>query len=359
MKKLLTTTISVLLLLLITLGAAGTASDPLVTRRWLEREYRETLMRDVETAITAAYDSELRRLTSQIDSGTPLVAPEGFVAAPADGAVTLTQGQTLRVAQGATFHTSATDLTATVGGGVILDLTDGIVMPTSFTPAANHRYFVAEGAQLALTPHSRVTVYVDGYIKTAGEALTHHPVFKDVPVEAWFYDAVDYAYSNALFSGTSVTEFSPNLAMTRGMFVTVLGRLAGVDVNAWTAASESPQFTDVADGAYYAPYVRWASTNGIVLGYADGSFLPDTSVTREQMAALMYRYELWLGGNGATDAAAAGAFPDYGAVSDWAREPMQWAVASRIINGSDGKLMPQSTATRAQVAQIVKNYKSR
>ncbi|MDR0905056.1 MAG: S-layer homology domain-containing protein [Oscillospiraceae bacterium] len=371
MKKTLYTLICVVLLLAVTLGAAGGASDPLVTRRWLENEYRATLLTDLAAAIEKSYANQLLALTSKIESGTPLVPPSGYALAPAKTAVTVSPGQTLNLAPGAAFTVQSGTVSVTLLSGFALDLTDGEGTLASFTPTARHRYFVTESSQAAVEPVGRATLLVDGYIKLDGDALTHHPVFTDVPADAWFYAAVDYAYKNGLFSGTSATTFSPNTEMTRGMFVTVLGRLAGIDISAGGDAEPDdveepeenepavPQFTDVAEDAYYAPYVAWAAESEIVLGYSDGTFKPNQSVTREQMAALMFRYEVWQGNDTTVSAAAAEAMPDYNKVAEWAQESIRWAVANKIINGSDGKLLPQDTATRAQVAQIIMNYQSR
>jgi len=387
MKKLLYTIVSTALLFAVTLGVAGGASDPLVSRRWLENEYRATLVTELRDATKQVYANQLLALTSRIDSGTPLLAPQGYKAAPANGNVDITLGQTLNLAQGAAFSARSGDAEVIVLSGKVLSLTDGTEMPAAFTPTMNHRYFVAEGSQATVTTQLRATLAVDGYILVEGEALTHHPAFKDVPIGAWYYAAVDFAYTNKMFSGTGEDTFSPNTAMTRGMFVTVLGRMAGVDPAQYAhdavpeiaapeatydydedgnvievvapPAAAQPRFSDVKDTAYFAPYVRWASENSIVMGYADGTFKPDTEVTREQMAALMYRYELWLGTQMNLDASVAQAFPDYDKVATWAQESVQWAVANKVINGSDGKLMPQNTATRAQVAQIMMNYKQR
>jgi hypothetical protein len=370
MKKLLYTIICVVLLLAVTLGAAGGASDPLVTRRWLENEYRATLLTDLDAAIEKSYANQLLALTSKIESGTPLAPPSGYALAPAKTAVTVSPGQTLNLAQGAAFTVQSGTVSVTLLSGFALDLTDGEGTLASFTPAVRHRYFVTESSQAAVEPVGRATLLVDGYIKLDGDALTHHPVFTDVPADAWFYAAVDYVYKNGLFSGTAEATFSPNTEMTRGMFVTVIGRLAGIDISSVgdeepdgydvEEPDESepavPQFSDVAPDAYYAPYVAWAAANEVVLGYADGTFKPNQSITREQMAALMFRYEVWQGNETAVSAAAAEAMPDYNKVAEWAREPVQWAVANKIINGSDGKLLPQDTATRAQVAQIIVNY---
>ena len=111
--------------------------------------------------------------------------------------------------------------------------------------------------------------------------------FTDVKPGDWCYDAVLYAKANGFFSGTSETTFSPNGTMTRGMFVTVLGRMAGIDPAKYGGDTG---FTDVPEGMYYAPYVKWAAQYGITGGTGDGRFSPDALITRQQMAALFVRY---------------------------------------------------------------------
>jgi len=172
--------------------------------------------------------------------------------------------------------------------------------------------------------------------------------FSDVPVGAWYYDAVHYVAEAGLFAGTSTTTFSPNTGMTRAMFVTVLGRLAGADTVAYTQTG----FTDAPFDAWYGPSVAWAADNAIVSGVGNGTFDPDGLLTREQLVTILYRYA----GANTADLAALASFPDAGSVSDWAGEAMAWAVTAGVISGSDGKLLPEGTATRAQTAQIMVNY---
>ena len=120
----------------------------------------------------------------------------------------------------------------------------------------------------------------------AGPASAAAEKFTDVKPGKWYYTAVDYAVAEKLFNGTSATTFSPDEAMTRGMFVTVLGNKAKVDPDQYTESS----FTDVKPGKWYAPYVEWAAQNGIVNGVGGGRFNPNQSVTREQMAVILYNY---------------------------------------------------------------------
>jgi hypothetical protein len=166
---------------------------------------------------------------------------------------------------------------------------------------------------------------------------------------------VDYVYKSALFSGTAADKFSPAAPMTRGMFVTVLYRLDGKP-----SASGEVSFSDVGDASqYYYDAVRWASASGVVNGYDDGTFRPNASVTREQMAAIMYRYATFKGVDvAASDDSAFDAFSDRGSVSAYAETAVRWAAARRVINGSDGKLNPAGDAPRAQVAQIVLNFRT-
>ena len=176
--------------------------------------------------------------------------------------------------------------------------------------------------------------------------------FTDVKPSDWYYEAVSYAASNGLVSGTSPTTFSPHAPMTRGMFVTVLHRLGGRP-----AVGAGGAFSYVTNpSAYYYNAVTWANTNGIVRGYEDGTFQPDKSVTREEMAVIMHRYAAFKQLDTSAPDNVLGTFPDNGRVSAFAAEATRWAVSKEIIRGSGGSLLPQNTATRAEVAQIVFNY---
>lgn len=177
--------------------------------------------------------------------------------------------------------------------------------------------------------------------------------FSDVAGDAWCANAVAYAVQNGLFNGTSAGTFSPNGSMTRGMFVTVLGRLDGVQ----TASAPAVSYSDVAADSVYAPYIAWAAENGLVSGYEDGTFHPGASVTREQIAAILYRYAHYKGEKAEDpDSSAFNAFSDGADTGSYAMDAMRWATAAGVLNGSGGRLNPKGTATRAQVAQMMLNY---
>ena len=174
--------------------------------------------------------------------------------------------------------------------------------------------------------------------------------FTDVSTSDWFYDDVAFVYENGLFSGTDSRSFSPNASMTRAMLVTVLYRLEGEP----TVTGRS-SFIDVRSGAYYEKSVIWAAANGIVTGTDSTSFSPDAKVTREQLAAILYRYAQYRKLD--TDASAKlNSFTDADSVSAYASEALGWAVSESLINGASGKLMPKGDATRAQVAAILHRF---
>lgn len=174
--------------------------------------------------------------------------------------------------------------------------------------------------------------------------------FTDVRESDWFYGDVAFAYENGLFAGTSDTTFSPNASMTRAMLVTVLYRLEGQP-----AVNGRSGFSDVQYNGYYEDAVTWAADNGIVNGTSTTTFSPNANVTREQMAAILYRYAQYKKYNTAASSSLTG-FNDYATVSSYAVTSLQWSVAEKLVNGSAGKLMPTGNATRAQVAAILHRF---
>ena len=174
--------------------------------------------------------------------------------------------------------------------------------------------------------------------------------FTDVHETDWFYNDVLFVYEEGLFAGTSDTTFSPNAAMTRAMLVTVLYRLEGEP-----AVSGRSGFSDVTFNSYYEDAVTWAADNGIVNGTSTTTFSPNANVTREQMAAILYRYAQYKKYNTAASSGLNG-FTDHASVSGYAAASLEWAVAEKLVNGSAGKLMPTGNATRAQVAAILHRF---
>ena len=199
----------------------------------------------------------------------------------------------------------------------------------------------SDGTYSFVMPASQVTV-------SAVFAPAQLP-FTDVTEANWYYDEVYYVWANGLMQGTSATTFGPNVDTTRAMVVTILWRLEGEP-----ASGYDMDYSDVAGGAWYAGAVRWATEHGIVNG-SEGQFYPGGIVTREQLAAMLYRYAQYKG----YDLTAGGdlsGFADAGAVSGWAETSLAWAVGQGLLQGSDSQVDPQGSAIRAQTAAILMRF---
>ena len=177
------------------------------------------------------------------------------------------------------------------------------------------------------------------------------PAFTDVN-NHWAKDNMLFVVSRGLLSGTSATTFSPNTGMTRGMFVTALGRLAGVDPTDYQAS----RFTDVKEDAYYAPYVNWAAKTGVVSGTTDTAFAPDTNINREQMAVIMKNYATKLGYTIPKTLEVVN-FADSAGISSWAKEAVKSMQQAGILAGKTNNCFdPAGTATRAEVAAVLRRF---
>ena len=171
--------------------------------------------------------------------------------------------------------------------------------------------------------------------------------YTDVADDAWYADAVNYVTQQKMMQGTGSTTFSPNAATTRAMVVTILYRLEG------SPAVTSSSYTDVSSDSWYADAVAWAEANNIVQGTGSGKFSPDSSVTRQQLAAILYRYAQYKGYDVSQTADLSG-FRDGTQVQSYARTAMEWACGVKLIQGADNNaLLPAGSATRAQVAAIL------
>ena len=177
-------------------------------------------------------------------------------------------------------------------------------------------------------------------------ALAAGGIFRDVPENAWYAEAVSYVQDKGIMTGTSDATFTPQGTMTRAMLVTVLYRVAGTP-----AVSSGMSFSDVAANAYYANAVTWASSNGIVNGYSSERFAPNDAVSRAQIATILWRYA------GSPTATAGQDFADESSIPAYAASAVDWARANGVVSGKDGnRFDPQAGATRAEVAAIFHHY---
>ena len=296
-----------------------------------------------------------KSVTDEIDDPATTFKHQYSVIIPDDGGSTTTPtsyGITVSTAENGTVKSSnssaAKDATVTItvtpGEGYVLDtltVTDKDNNTVSLTKVSDTQYTFK-------MPASAVTVKAT-FKKDEGTQPAALP-FNDVSESEWFYEAVKYVYDKGMMNGVSDTSFAPYSNLTRGMIAQVLYNLEG------KPAVSGSAYTDVAADQWYNDAVNWAAQKGIVTGYGDGTFGPMDNITREQMAAILYRYAQYKG----YDVSAKGdltAFTDGNTVSDWAKDAMSWAVGTALFNGKgDGILDPTTTATRAEVAKILMTY---
>ena len=185
------------------------------------------------------------------------------------------------------------------------------------------------------------------YVRFSGSGLP----FADVPSGSWYYDDVAYVYDTGLMTGLTATAFGPNLSTTRGMIVTILWRMENEP-----AAKHGCPFADVRRGSYYEQAIAWASENGIVTGFDASTFAPDRAITREQLAAILFRFAAYRGMDAVTLRETLSSFQDQAAISAYAVSALNWAVGEGLMQGTGDKLEPTGNATRAQVAAMLRRF---
>ena len=341
--------VAILLLLMVTASAttAGSSSDPLITLSFLNGTFTASLKTEISQMLGSATDKSLNNLDKIYRDNVEYDYSSRFTR------VSLATGDSAILTMGSSFILLSGSATLTTADGTVINITTGQTESSGVRLSLRQRYFCAEDTTAVITANSASTGSVDGfYFIDLAVPNRPHPVFRDIREKDWYYPAVDFVYNNNLFGGTASNTFSPNVPMTRAMFVTVLYRLEKEP-----AVGTGGQFSDVQNSSlYYFNAVTWANANNIVLGYSNGTFGPNDPITREQMATIIYRYAEYRQRDMSSPGSTFSSFPDTGNVSSYAVSAMRWAVSWGIINGSDGRLLPRNTASRAQVAQIITNY---
>ena len=260
--------------------------------------------------------AETRKMDELIEAADTLIWNDAVEKINAIGTVTINSGDAINAAKAAVSRLSADQL-------------------KTFPQELLDKLAEAERIYHLLTEGSGTPVLPVTPSKPKNDKPTTGSSFTDVPAGSWYEEAVNYVHEKGLMNGTSSNAFSPNANTTRGMIVTILARVEGVNTNGtpWYAAGQ-----------------KWAMDNGI----SDGTNMPGV-ITREQLATILYRYAKQKGYD-VSKSAALTAFSDADKVSGYAAEAMQWAVAEGLLQGSNGKLNPQGSATRAQVATILMRF---
>jgi len=295
--------------------------------------------------------STVGQIGSQTNASLTVSTPVADVTIPNGGLGSLSSaGGTVTVTAEQTGNT--VELTVTAGGRAVQSVPGGVTLTVPMEDAAPGTVAVLvrgdgtrEVVRKSVADDGAVTIPLDGSAKL--EIVDNSGDFSDVPADHWAADAVAFASAHELFNGTAPGRFSPNQPMSRGMLAVVLHNLENNPAQALTGV-----FSDVDNSRWYAEGVSWAAAQGIIGGYGNGTFGPNDNITREQLAVMLWRYA---GSPAATEGELH--FADADRASDWAAEALRWAVEEGILNGKDGGILdPDGQATRAETAQMLKNF---
>lgn len=252
------------------------------------------------------------------------------------------------------------DINVTSGGKSISSFGGGtatVYVPYTLLPGENPNkiiiYYISDSGNLVAVPNCKYDPETGKVIFTTKHlsiyAVGYNSVsFSDVADSAWYVDYVDFLSARSIVGGNN-GAFRPDTSITRAEFVTILARMSDDDLSGYTTSA----FTDVASTDWYFAAVQWAYAKGVTTG-ADGKFIPKAFITREQVAAMLYRYAEYMGNVSNAEGMSAREFYDYDSISSWAQAPVQWAMNNGIITGNpDGSFAPASNATRAEAAKMI------
>ncbi len=348
--------ILILVLLLAFGGAAyavtgGGAGDPLISLSFLQG----TFVGDLLTQARTKADTQLGEILDDAEKRLTYLEPEDPSGTDYSGEfapLAMSTGGWVELSQFASFVPSYGSLAATVKSGSLIDLTDGSEYFGTAVLTAGRRYFAAEASTVRITAYSDAYGLVDGYYEySATGTLPQGALFIDLDGH-WAKTSVLYMADRGYVNGVGSFRFAPDDAVTRSMFVTVLGRVAGVNTSMYRTSS----FKDVDMSSWYGPYVAWAASLGIVTGYNNETFGPDDLITREQMALIldrfMTRYSWYV-----YAANAPVTFTDNDRISSWAADAVRKMQTMGIINGVDVSggtaFLPTDTANRGQMCAVL------
>ena len=347
-----------------------------------------------QTGLIGKYNSSLSIYTAQDVSGEvgyisiavgdrsrSYACPQGEFVTLAQIRFTFRKGKSVdKLAEGSIRSMTVSELAATAQSSAVL-------LNTTENDATTYMYLRQErgaavggdtlNAPVFIYPNSTVKIEKDkeSSINTDNESsdttqvgtqndLDYINPYDDISSTEWFYGAVKYVTESEIMNGTGNGRFSPNTPLTRAMFATILHRLEGKpeingqlpDSNAQETGDMNVTFSDVPEGQWYSDAVLWASENGLIKGYGSNLFGPNDTITREQVVTILYRYSEFCGFD-ISGRADLSDYTDAAQISDWAQDAMEWAVSAEVISGrSPTTLVPQGQMTRAEVAQVLKNF---
>lgn len=346
-------------LLLTGAAAALSQGDSLISLSYLKENFIPTMVAqgaaDGQSKLDAVYQTaldELDKADQQTSGGmgdelySEDLRSRGFA-----------RGDSLTLNTGSGFLLYAGQASVSHNGAVI-DVTDGMEVPSGSGLQKGHRYLVGENTTAAVTARSGL---MKGGVQgsyTWSQSGTQAAPFVDVSEGDWYSVAVDYAYFNGLFAGMGEDQFVPTGSMDRSMMMTVLYHLAGSPEDERLSATAT--FADVPADQWYYTFVSWAAEQGVSAGTGDGKFSPKQPVTREQVVVLLYNFAVNYMGIELKDRADITTCADYDQISFWSVDVMSWAVASGIMTpDANTQLQPLRSATRAEVASMLMKFSQR
>ncbi|MEG2137266.1 MAG: S-layer homology domain-containing protein [Oscillospiraceae bacterium] len=350
-----------LLITVILVGVAaavgGSASDPLISLRYLEDTYIPQTAQKLQDCAAAGTDQTYSAAVARLDKLVANALGEAGTGDTGDNMnhsanftpIHMKRGDSIDLTAGSGIALSAGR--CNVAAGTFLDLTDGIECVPGTALKEGHRYLVVGNniATISIISDSARLSIQGGYRQRISNIVT--TPFTDIGSVDWFYGAVRYCYQGGLFLGTGPEVFTPQGEVTRAMLATVLYRLAGEPVGG------THSFTDVPADEWYSNPVAWAAGNHIVNGVEPNLYNPNGLVTREQMAAMLYRYAGEYLKQDVSKTAALSSFKDGNKTAQWARSAMSWAVGTELVTGKDGGILdPGGTAKRAEVATMLQRF---
>jgi len=321
-------------------ATAGSAQDPLITLSYVLGSYTQYALSHAKTAIDEALNSVRESAASMLGGDTGsfksyALNPGGTIEMSLGGSVTLLSG-TARL---------------TVRGGQVVNISSGTVAGSGTELKIGCRYLATEDCSAFVTFTSAGKAALDGgaSVSSFGGPIAQ---FSDVPASHWAYEHVNALYSLGVINGVGNNKFEPDQNISRADFVTIMGRIQGVDTTKYIGSA----FSDVSATAYYAPYIKWANESGIVLGYGNGIFSPSAKISRQEMAVIIIRYAEY-NKKTLTGSSSAGLFADDRNIADWARPAVYTARDAGIINGRENNIFdPKGNATRAEICAIFSRY---
>ena len=319
---------------------AGTSSDPLISKNYATGTFRSQFITGAKERLSARFDELYKTHVASITGENKSTG--SFVKNTVDTGsnVTLTFGDSVILTAGSA--------SLRIESGAVVNVTTGTLVSSGSRLTANNRYLTLENSTAKVIATSPSAFLCDGTVEIGKTDLPAS--FTDVLSSHWAFREIEALAASGLINGPGGGIFDPNANMIRADFATIIGRFAGINAGDYTGSS----FSDVPVSEYYAPYVRWGSSNGLIMGYTVNSFEPDYNITRAQMATLIVRYANFAGitlpsGNGSGRK-----FADDSTIPGWAYDAVYTAEKAGIIKGKSGdRFDPEGFATRAEICVII------